>query len=330
MKEFRTPLTPCPLPGLTINYNTPVLNIGSCFAQNIGLKLSRLKFNTLINPFGILFNPISIANCLERLLSKQPYKANDLVFNNGLWHSFDHHSSFSGPLKEETLHKINTSLQTATSFLQNTQWVIITLGTAHVYFLHEGARAVANCHKFPASAFEKRCISLEEAKNILTGILSKLTSQFPHLSILLTVSPVRHLKDGFVENQRSKAVLLLAADQMVRQFDQVHYFPAYELVMDDLRDYRFYEKDMIHPNEIAIDYIWEFFQATYFTAETKALMAKIESFVKATSHRPLFPDSPAHQSFIKGQLKAIEQFEGENPDLDFNTEKSQLASQIIE
>ena len=321
--EFRTQLSN--LSSATkMAYQEPILGIGSCFIENIGSLLQTYKFPTLLNPFGILYNPFSIHYCLERLLENRPYTAKELIDNKGIWYSFDHHGRFSSTDPNTAIELINHSFQEAVTFLKNTKWLIVTLGTATVYRYKTTKKVVANCHKLPNSQFTKERLSVAQIVDTLSTTFEALQKNRPATNILLTVSPVRHIKDGIIENQRSKATLLLAVDQLVNQFEQVSYFPAYELVMDDLRDYRFFEKDLVHPNQLAVAYIWEAFEQAYFTESTSQLKNKILKIVNASQHRPFHPNSPQHQQFIKKQLIQIELLEASYPYLSFEKEKNLL------
>ncbi len=321
--EFRTQLT-SPSSEAKIGYQSPILGIGSCFIENIGGLLQSYKLPTLLNPFGILYNPLSIHYCIERLLQNTPYTTDELVDHQGIWYSFDHHGHFSSTEPNKAVALINHSYQEALSFLKNTNWLILTLGTATVYRYKVNQKVVANCHKIPNSQFSKERLTIAQIVDALSKTFIALEKKGLDVNILLTVSPVRHIKDGIIENQRSKSTLLLAVEQLVHQFEQVSYFPAYELVMDDLRDYRFFERDLVHPNQMAVTYIWEAFEQAYFTDKTSQLKNKIAKIVKASQHRPFHPHTPQHQQFIQQQLKQIEIVEAAHPYLSFEKEKNLL------
>ncbi len=330
MSDFRT-ILPLQKSSLSIDYQSKILCIGSCFTQNIGQRLIAYKFSTLLNPFGILYNPLSIKNSLDRILNEDLYTNNDLFFHQDLWHSFDHHGTFSNPKQQTILAEINTRLTAAHLFLKNTKVLILTFGTSNVFIQKSTGNIVANCHKIPNTEFEKKRYTIPEITESLTPLLARLKKVNPEIEIIFTVSPIRHLKDGLLENQRSKATLLLAVEALTQQFSFAHYFPAYELVLDDLRDYRFFEKDMTHPNELAIEYIWKAFQATYFLDSTMNIFKQIKKIVQASLHRPFHPQISTHQQFVKKQLEKIEQLTQQYPFLEFTKEqhlfKIQLSSE---
>lgn len=309
----------------SIAHTDRVLCLGSCFAEQMGGRLERLKFPSLVNPFGIVFNPISIATSLERLLSNQPFMETDLVENQGLWHSFDHHGRFSHPDQSTALEGINQAFTAAKAFLKSTNRLLVTLGTAHVFVLKKTGKVVANCHKIPAGDFERRRLKVEEIVAALSPIFEKLKAELPDLEVIATVSPVRHLRDGLVENQRSKATLLLSLDEIEKRLPYVHYFPAYELLLDDLRDYRFYAEDMSHPNQLATDYIWQYFEGAFFEEKTKLCCDRIERVLTALAHRPFHPQSVEHKNFIHNQREVLQKLSVEFPGLDFGKELKQLA-----
>jgi hypothetical protein len=327
MIPFRTILPPLQS-GLRFSHNDSILCTGSCFAEHIGGRLGRWKFPVLANPFGIVYNPVSLAESLDFLLSDQDFSEKDLFENAGLWHSFAHHGSFSHPEKTAALDRISCSLSGAKAFLSTTNRLIVTLGTANVFVLKKTGRVVANCHKVPGQEFERRRLSVGEIADGLFAVFEKLKAALPGLEILATVSPVRHLRDGLVENQRSKATLVLALEQICQRCRFVHYFPAYELLLDDLRDYRFYENDLSHPNQLAVDYIWQFFADSFFDEKTKALCQRIAQTVVASGHRPFHPQSAEHQAFLKTQLEKIKVMEQEFPWLDFDIEKAAFQQQL--
>lgn len=321
---FRTVLEPKPS-SFQINHQSGVLCIGSCFAENMGTRLEDFKFQTYLNPFGIIYNPISISKSLEILLDEKSFFIeSDLFENLGRWHSFQHHGSFSFPKKEMTLEKINSSLETTRFFLKEAEYLILTLGTSNVFIDKISDVLVANCHKVPQKSFYKKTLSVEEIIQSLGSIIEHLNSSFPRIKVITTVSPVRHIRDGLIENQVSKSKLIIALNTLTQQYSHVKYFPAYELLLDDLRDYRFFKKDMIHPNEIAVDYIWDFFSKTFFDPKTIELNSKIEKLKIAARHKPFHPQSEEHQRFVKKQINKMDNLEREFPFLDFGKEKKQL------
>jgi len=327
MSDFRT-ILPLQKSTLSIDYKSPILCIGSCFTQNIGQRLIDYKFPALLNPFGILYNPLSIKNSLAFLLTNKTYTEEDLFLHQDLWHSFDHHGAFSNPAPSSILADINTQLKTAQLFLKKTKVLILTFGTSNVFIQKSTRKVVANCHKVPNTDFEKRRLSMVRIIVELTPILKKLKAVNPDLEVLFTVSPVRHLKDGLLENHRSKATLLLAIEALTKQLPFTHYFPAYELVMDDLRDYRFFEKDMAHPNALAIEYIWQAFQSAYFSDSTTVIFKQVKKLVQASLHRPFHPQTNTHQQFVKKQLEKIDQLAQQYPFLKLTKEKHLFQVQL--
>jgi len=290
-----------------INHNSKILFLGSCFTENMGHELERLKFNVDINPFGILYNPLSVTSSLEHLITSKLFTESDLIQNNELWHSFSHHSRFSGLDKKETLTNINERLSYSSEFLRQAEYIFITFGTAWVYFLKDTNKVVSNCHKFPDSIFERKLLEVEDVISETQLFIDKLAAINPQLKIIFTVSPVRHWKDGANGNQISKATLILAIEKLRKTNTLVFYFPSYELVLDDLRDYRFFANDMLHPNELAIKYIFEKFARTYFSEETTNLNKEIETVLTAQTHRAFNPNSEAHQKFLrKLELKILD------------------------
>lgn len=319
MSLFRTILPPSSY-GFSIHHKDYILSLGSCFAENIIARLVRNKFNSHLNPFGILYNPASIADCLDFLLTTNHFKASDLHFNQGLWHSFSHHGAFSHPDQSVMLARLNEQLEAARTFLEKTTCLILTLGTANTFVLKESGAIVANCHKFPASHFSRKMLEPADISELLSKVLTRLKTRIPQLNIILSVSPVRHIRDGFLENSRSKARLVLAAEHLSKEIPEVHYFPAYELILDDLRDYRFYKEDLVHPTDMAIDYVWQYFKNAFFSEDTEQLMQQIEKVVRASEHRPFHAESEKHQAFLKKQLEGIKILNQEHPYLNFEKE----------
>ena len=293
----------------TIDYSSKIALIGSCFSDNIAKKLAYHKFDLLTNPHGIVFSPKAIEKSLFDCANKTIYTAHDLVQENEIWHSMHHHASFSGLTKKEVLKNINHSIQKANTFLQEADPVIITLGTAWVYHYIPQDELVANCHKIPQSNFIKRLLSIEEIKVSLENSIQLVKKLNPNSKIIFALSPVRHLKDGFTENTQSKAHLLSAIHQVTNK--QVFYFPSYEIMLDDLRNYRFYNEDMLHPNAVAIDYIWDKFQESWISNDALAISKKVAEIQRDLAHKPFNPTSEAHQKFLvklsqkKAQLELL-------------------------
>ena len=305
MNNFRTEIKVEPFKN-KIEHDSKVMFLGSCFADNIGNKFSQYRLPAVVNPFGVIYNPMSVANTLQSIINNKTYNEQALRFYNDLWLSFDHHSSFSNQSKTDCLQSINDSCSQTHNYLKNSQFVFITFGTAWVYQLKESNQIVSNCHKYPAKSFNRYILNIEEIVTTYKKLLTELLVFNPNLKIIFTVSPVRHWKDGAHGNQISKSTLLMAIDSLCEIFESCHYFPAYELLMDDLRDYRFYSDDMLHPNNTAIEYIWSKFENCFFspnTLEYKMEMLKLE---KALNHKPFNPTSESHQLFIKKQIEIIE------------------------
>lgn len=301
--------------------------LGSCFAENMGERLQNAKFSVDLNPFGILYNPLSIQQAIYRLLNPEPFFEKDLFLNEGRWHSFMHHSHFSSRSADKCLQTINTRLQQSAEQLLRADYLFVTFGTAWVYELCASGQVVANCHKLPPKNFNRRRLSVAEIVDTYIPLINSLLAKNPQLKFVFTVSPIRHWKDGAHENNVSKSVLLLAIDELQKQLDSVSYFPAYELVMDDLRDYRFYTEDMLHPNKTAIDYIWSQFSNTYFSIDTKKTVLKMEKLTKAMQHKPFNKEGEEYRQFCEALLKKIGQYESAFPDINFEIEKKYFSQQ---
>lgn len=329
MLKFRTKID-IPSPDFQINYQYPILSVGSCFADKIGKQLQNMHYQVVLNPFGVLYNPISIRNSVALLLNEYSFVEEDLFFNNGLWHSFQHHSSFSRVDKEACLLLINTALANARRALEDTKILVLTFGTAWIYELEETGKVVSNCHKLPADNFYRRRLNVDDILDSFGGLLEYLKVRLPDLQIIMTVSPVRHLKDGFAGNQMSKATLLLAVQEFVEELDYVHYFPAYEIMMDDLRDYRFYKEDLVHPNKVAVDYIWEEFKTSFLSEEEEPLRKKIAQLQQAIAHKPFNPASTAHQKFVQKQLNIIKRLGTQAPYLNFDKAQTHFQAQLLD
>lgn len=319
--EFRTVLN-----GFSSKFkiegNDKLFFIGSCFTENIGNQLQRLKFESIINPFGIVYNPISISNSLETLLQNKLSLESDLFEHQGAWHSFDFHSRFSDIEKKKCLEKINQSITSASVAIKSTNILFITFGSAHIYNLKSKDKTVANCHKLPANYFEKRVIDFNQTLNIYITLFKKLKEQNKNIKIIITLSPIRYLSDGFAENQKSKALLILLCHALKDNFDFVDYYPAYEIMMDDLRDYRFYDDDMIHPNQLAINYIFNHFSTVYFEKETLIMIQEIEKIKKAMEHKVFFKESEAYKYHCQKMIQQIDSLQRKYPFKDFSAEKA--------
>jgi len=304
-----------------ISYRDKILFIGSCFSDEIGNKMTDFKFDVLQNPNGILYDPISITDSLFSYIENKPFDEENLFELNGLWHSWKHHSVFSAVSKKEVLERINSSINEAHLFLKEAKILIITFGTAFNYQLKKNFNNVANCHKAPSGFFIKTLLPIEEIKPNLLSVISALELFNPELKIIFTVSPVKHVKDGLEENNRSKARLIEAAHAVAEEKENVFYFPAYELVNDVLRDYRFYKKDLVHPNEMAIDFVFENFSDALFDKSTKEIRKEIEKILSAVNHKPFLKESEAHQKFVASQIQNIKRIESKYPFIDLSKEK---------
>ena len=311
-----------------ISHQSNLLLIGSCFSENIGNKMMSGKLNTMVNPFGILFNPISIVNTLNDIIDEKEFAEKDLHFKNGLYHSFSHHSSFSSLNSEEVLIRINQSRVRATLFLKKTDVIIITLGSSWAYRYNDTGEFVANCHKVPNKKFTKELLEVDFIVEKFQGVIDKLQAINSNLKVIFTVSPVRHWKDGAEENTLSKSILNVAIHLLARS-KAVYYFPAYEMVIDDLRDYRFYNEDMLHPNNVAIDYVWNGFGNAFFSEETLTLNKVIGKIAAAIKHRPFNSSTSEHQRFLKIQLKNIADLKKKNATINFDKEIGFFKNQLI-
>jgi hypothetical protein len=273
--------------------------IGSCFTENIGNKLIDLKFNTSVNSFGIIFNPKSIAVIIERIIDKTYFNDSDVFQHNDLWFCYDCHSSIYSNSKDELLNKLNHKIDELHLASKKWDYLFITFGTAYFYDLKSNQRTVANCHKLPQHLFEKKLAEIQELTILYAALVSKIQVKLPDLRIIFTVSPVKHLRDGIIENNLSKSTLLLLSNYLVKSFKNCHYFEAYELIIDDLRDYRFFEEDLAHPNQQAINYVWGKFCNTFLNEETVLLNQQLTSIINAYHHKILKPNSTEFEYFKK-------------------------------
>lgn len=317
--QFQIPINiPVVSPG--IDYRQDIMLMGSCFTEHIGQRLAEVKFRTLQNPNGILFDPISVCNSLVSYMEQEAFHKEQLYYHQELYHSWAHHSRFSDPDPEKVIKVINRSQKEANAFLKSADWLIITLGSANSYKLVATGATVANCHKAPAQTFEKHMHTTTEIITALDGMLYRLFRFNTRLKVIFTISPVRHIRDGIMENNRSKARLLEAVHHMVDKFDRLHYFPAYEIVVDVLRDYRFYDIDLVHPNYAATQFVLENFQKTYMDEGTCELMEKLDKIRIARAHKPFHPDSERHRQFREKTRIQIEALQLEHPYLDLREE----------
>jgi hypothetical protein len=310
-----------------LDYQSQLLLLGSCFVENIGQKIDYYKFRALQNPYGVLFHPKAIENLVSRSVQETEYSEKDIFFRDERWHCFDAHSDLSDVSKEALVRKLNEGLKATRQQIFNSTHIVITLGTAWVYQNKASGTNVANCHKVPQKQFSKKLLSVEVIVQSLENILNLIQSANPNVQIIFTVSPVRHLKDGFVENQQSKAHLITAVRQILSSrtdhaYGQPgsrdkHYFPAYEIMMDELRDYRFYKADMVHPNDLAVDYIWERFKKVWISDAAFATMEKVNEIQKGMLHKPFNPKAEAHQKFLSSLNTKTRELQEEFPFIAF-------------
>ncbi len=307
-----------------ITYDSNIVSIGSCFSEHIGEKLNYFQFKGLQNPFGILFHPKAIEQLIEDAVSKNTYTKADVFQHNDYWHSFKAHSKLSAMRREDVINKLNTNLEETRTALKTATHVTLTLGTAWAYQLKENREFVANCHKVSQKKFTKTLLTVDVITVALQRIVTLIRSLNTSAAIIFTVSPVRHVKDGMVQNMQSKAHLLTAIHSTIQQNEtikggKVNYFPAYEIMMDELRDYRFYKEDLIHPSTLAIHYIWEQFKLVWVSSNAQLVMDKVEHIKKRLAHKPLNANAKAHQLFLSVLEKDIEKAKQDYPFLSFNT-----------
>lgn len=323
---FRTELQLSPLDH-QIDRSDRVLALGSCFTEHIGGYLEAHKLSTLVNPFGTLFQPLAMVRVLYLALRQEAPDPRGYIQLEGRWVHIDFHSRLSAKAKEELERLLLTQLEATRTCLLQSQWLLLTLGTAWVYEWQETGKPVANCHKLPNSAFRKRMLSVAEMSGELSELISMLSAQNPALRVMMTVSPVRHQKDGLVANSSSKASLRLTCDALVEQFEQACYFPAYELLLDDLRDYRFYASDMLHPSSVAIDYIIDKFKATCINPATRQFLQEWEKVRQGLAHRAFHPKGEAHQRFLVQLRHKVERLQRDHR-LDASRELAQIDQQL--
>lgn len=318
--DFRTTFV-IPPSTKKISYDDPVIFIGSCFATEIGRKFESGHMPVMINPTGTVYNPVSVINTLEIITSGKNFEINNLYNNNGVWLSFNHHTDFSSDSAIKTVEKINSCLAESRKFLSEARFLFITFGTARVYRFKETGEVVSNCHKIPAADFTNELLSVKDIVTLWTNQLEKLQKLYPYVKIVFTISPVRHWKDGAHGNQVSKSVLILAVEELLKHYSKPGYFPAYELFMDDLRDYRFYDDDLLHPSSSAVNYVWEAFTKCYFEDKTMDLWQEIEKISRAVSHRIQTDSADQVKKFAEKILSRIYQISSKNPAINLNSEK---------
>lgn len=299
-----------------MDYTSKVVSLGSCFAENISGKFAHYQFRNTANPFGIIFQPLALAKIIRFAIEQKRFTSADIFQHNEIWHSFDAHSSLSNTNQDQLIDSLNKAAQQLQHALSEATHLIITLGTAWAYKYNQSNDYVANCHKVPQNQFSKELLSIEKITESLHDIISSVHSINPSCHIIFTVSPVRHIKDGFVENQHSKANLISALHDTLASAE-AGYFPSYEIMMDELRDYRFYAEDMLHPNKTAIDYIWKRFKETHINENVYAVMEKVNSIQNGLAHRPFNPDTASHKAFVENIQKEISKIQSQFPHMKF-------------
>ncbi len=315
--EFRTEIHIPPSEN-PVSYRSNILFMGSCFTENIGAIMKDLQFRVDVNPFGVNYNPSSVARNLWTLMNGKEYNQKDLDSDGDKWFSFDHHSRFSHPDPETCLKNINERIVFSAEHLKKTSHLLLTWGTAWVYVHRETANVVCNCHKLPAVRFSRHLLSVSQVTDTYTKLFAALRKAVPELRIILTVSPVRHWKDGPQLNSVSKSTLVLAAHRLTEMFSYCDYFPSWEIAMDDLRDYRFYGEDLVHPNSQMTRYIWEKFSGAWLDEETRKIIPAIQKLVSARNHRPFDPSSDKHREFCRNKLQEVRDLAERYPFLDLS------------
>ncbi len=307
IKETRNP----------IDYNSHILLLGSCFSENIGSKLNYFKFQSTQNPFGILFHPLAIENLITRAINQEKFSEKEVFLFNEKWHCNQVHSSLSAVSKTELIDNLNRAIFATENQLKKTTHLFLTLGTAWVYRHKKSDSIVANCHKIPQKEFTKELLTVDEIVESLASIITLCKNVNPSVQIIFTASPVRHLKDGFIQNQQSKAHLIAGIHQVIEPRNNIFYFPSYEIMMDELRDYRFYADDMIHPSDLAIEYIFSRFSETWIAESSHQTMQIVDSIQKGFAHKPFYSNSNTHQKFIESLNKKIELLKEKHPHINF-------------
>lgn len=305
-----------------IDYNSPLMFIGSCFASSIGSMLRVGKIPVMINPAGTVYNPVSVNNTLDTIISEREFTQDDLFFHDGAFLSFSHYTDFSSDNPNEVLKKIKKKSKDAFDFLKKSKFLFITFGTARVFRWKETGQIVSNCHKIPSNRFERELLTVNEIVSLWSDQLSKLQLFFPQLKVTFTISPVRHWKDGAHGNQISKSILFLAVEELLKHSSVPQYFPAYELMMDDLRDYRFYNDDMLHPSSAAINYIWKSFCTSFLENKTVNIWNEVAKITKACSHHLNSESQLKIEKFAERMLSQITVIEKNNNTIDLSTERN--------
>jgi GSCFA family len=314
MQLFRIPLTETPRLA-PIEYSDTFFLIGSCFTDQMSARLTNAGFGTAVSPFGTVFNPVSIKDGILRMVESRVIEESELNKTNELWHTWMHHGAYSGTNQTDTLVGMNQAFAAAATRLSTCDQLVLTYGSAYAYSLKDqtGGKIVANCHKAPSHLFDKLLLSKDACQEAILDTIDAVKTINPNIQVLLTVSPVKHLRDGMIDNLRGKSTLLLACHEAAELRSRVHYLPAYELLTEDLRDYRFYANDLCHPNEAAVEYIWEWFQNNCFTPEAQDAIRVAQNLRKAINHRPLHPDTDSHRRFVVQTQRSLEEFRAKWP-----------------
>lgn len=316
---------------LELSHETGIMMLGSCFAQNIGQRLVECKFRVDMNPFGVLYNPSSICEALDYICSDKFFceESDEIFFYNEMWHSWLHHSDFSCRERSEVVEAINRRLSVAKDAFASLDVLMLTFGTAYVYRNVSDGRVVGNCHKVPQRNFTRSLLSVDEIVERVSRVMDRVLERRPSLKFLFTVSPIRHLRDGAHDNQISKATLLLAVEELRRRYPVATcYFPSYEIMLDELRDYRFFAEDMVHPSSVAVEYLWERFAEAYFSSATRQLNTELKNIARALAHRPFDASSQAHRDFLYKIMLKIEDIRKKYPYFDFGKEIAQCNTQL--
>jgi hypothetical protein len=321
---FRTPVTPAPSP-VKIKLNNSLLLSGSCFSEHIGQKLSAYKFDNLTNSFGVIYNPVSIFKLLVNALNEKTVDEKLIIKNQGIYRYYDFHSDISALNQDDLLSQIDEAYKYTKIYLLKSRWIIITMGTALVYRHKKLKEIVSNCHKMPSGEFDKEWVDPGDITKAFLNFYDQLKKENKEFHIILTVSPVRHIKDSLQTNSVSKSILRYTCHMLSESYENVQYFPSFEIMMDDLRDYRFYETDMLHPNTSGIEYIWEAFKQCYFDETALDFVKGWTKIQNALNHRAFYPDSTAHQQFIKNTIKQLKTF---SQQVDITKELRNLEKQL--
>ena len=319
------PISP---PNFDITYQDGIFCLGSCFVAEMGKKLLDAKFKTLVNPFGTQFHPLAMQHVFSRIYSRIPYNEKEIFNYKDLFFSWDHSHYFSCAQRNKTLDLVNETVETGNEFLHNSSVFIFTLGTAWAYYLREGEFYVSNCHKVPQRLFDKHLLSKNVVLEAIRNLVLMVLDVKPKAKIIFTVSPVRHTKDGFRENHISKGVLHQGLHELLQEFPQINYFPSYELVMDEMRDYRFFAEDLVHLNELGVNYIWEKFKSHYFADTTLDLMQQVQKLKMSLAHKPLNPEGIEHRKFLYDAIKNAEKLQIQLPKDCLKEEIKELKNRI--